>query len=702
MPFPLVSEYVEAIKSAEDNFEELSYLRPVLGDDELPVMTGGNFAEIFKMKDERDGKFYAVKCFTKEQEGRAEAYREIAKELKDVSSPYLVSFRYLENELFVDTNQTTETEFPVLLMDWVEGKTLDKYLRENLDDKYALEMLAYRFSQLAQWLIPQPFAHGDLKPDNILVREDGTLVLVDYDGMYVPAMKGQKARELGSPDFRHPQRTEDDFDEHIDDFPIVSILLSLRAISSYPRILSEYGGDGRLLFKKEDYLEEEIERCSVLYLNSTIFSSKDLENTLIAFKIVWLWKKIKKDYIFLLKIDLPLELLLYYREETNNRGGNYGTIKDEYGGEYSRDGKHLIAFSRYSKVNNYRIKDGTEIICNYAFRFCDNLEKIDFPNSLKAIGYNAFFSCRNLKNLELNSGIEYVGDFVSNSLEVIIPESVKFIDTNALRLSNADNLILPKSLIYLGTNPFYGSTIKKITNQSPLYETDGSALYTKGKTKLIYFFSNAKKYRFPVSVTEMDVGALDKTNIKFKKIPICLRYKLVRTRIEKTKSKKTYTVPDGVIYIPKWSFEGFPSLKSVKMPSSIEYIDDWYLRKYTILIPKGFLSKFETILRDNRTEIKEYDGQNRDDLFNRKTAIIAATIISCILLSIVLCILFPPILGYIIYCLGIIIGLLVGSIVAYIVGSKDGCDSVGCALLLFILCLYWGFRIAGMIVEKYI
>ena len=95
-------------------------------------------------------------------------------------------------------------------MDWVEGKTLDKYLRENLDDKYALEMLAYRFSQLSQWLILQPFAHGDLKPDNILVREDGMLVLVDYDGMYVPAMKGQKARELGSPDFRHPLRTENE------------------------------------------------------------------------------------------------------------------------------------------------------------------------------------------------------------------------------------------------------------------------------------------------------------------------------------------------------------------------------------------------------------------------------------------------------------------------------------------------------------
>ena len=272
MNYPLISEYIEAIKSAEDNFEELSCLRPVLGDDGLPVMTSGNFAVVFKMKDERDGKLYAVKCFTKEQEGRAEAYRQITEELKDVSSPYLTSVCYFDKDLFVDTDQTSETEFPVLLMDWVEGKTLDKYLRENLDDKYALEMLAYRFSQLAQWLIPQPFAHGDLKPENILVREDGTLVLVDYDGMYVPAMKGQKARELGSPDFRHPQRTENDFDEHIDDFSLVSILLSLKAISLNPQLIDEYGTIDRLLLSEVDY--QNINKCDVI---KHIFPSEDNE-----------------------------------------------------------------------------------------------------------------------------------------------------------------------------------------------------------------------------------------------------------------------------------------------------------------------------------------------------------------------------------------------------------------------------------------
>ena len=317
MNYPLISEYIESIKSAEDNFEELSYLKPVLGDDGLPVMTSGNFAVVFKMKDERDGKFYAVKCFTKEQDGREEAYREIAKELKDVSSPYLVSIRYLEKELFVDTEQTAETEFPVLMMDWVEGKTLDIYLRENLDDKYALEMLAYRFSQLAQWLIPQPFAHGDLKPDNILVREDGTLVLVDYDGMYVPAMKGQKARELGSPDFRHPLRTENDFDEHIDDFSLVSILISLRAIAFNPHWLAESRINERLLFSGRDYACIDTNRIiqnlflvqdSTLHNLLCIFSSlckRCFTFTLPCLEKPYITRKVNSHYIWAIKLLSP-------------------------------------------------------------------------------------------------------------------------------------------------------------------------------------------------------------------------------------------------------------------------------------------------------------------------------------------------------------------------------------------------------------
>lgn len=254
MNYPLISEYIDSIISADDNFEKLSYLQPVVGNDGLPIMTSGNFAVIFKMEDKRNGKLYALKCFTKEQEGRDENYILIENELEEINSPYLVTFKYFKKELFVDTHQTIETEFPVLLMDWVEGMNLDNYIRSNLNNNFVLEKLAYDFCKMSAWLYAQPFAHGDLKPDNILVRADGSIVIIDYDGMYVSSMRGQKAKEVGSPNFRHPLRTEIDFNERIDDFSLILISLSLKALSIEPDLLLEANSEG-LLLSESDYVD---------------------------------------------------------------------------------------------------------------------------------------------------------------------------------------------------------------------------------------------------------------------------------------------------------------------------------------------------------------------------------------------------------------------------------------------------------------
>ena len=401
MNYPLISEYIETVKSAEDNFGELTNLRPVFGEDGQPVMTSGNFAVVFKMKDEATGKLYALKCFTKEQEGREEAYHQIAEELKNVDSPYLVSIRYLDKELFVDTDQTDETEFPVLLMDWVEGKTLDKYLRENLDDKYALEMLAYRFSQLAQWLIPQPFAHGDLKPDNILVREDGTLVLVDYDGMYVPAMKGQKARELGSPDFRHPLRTENDFDEHIDDFSLVSILLSLKAVFIDFSFLARFVINGRLLFSEKDY--KDINNCAkinalfslgnkdirrLLRIFILCISSANTEYSLFLFNFL---KNVENSKTKLLKDDYLYNSSDSGHSVYDSQNGKLLRVKNWvtiwYGEDYSQN-----EISYWN--GEYNVESTTKIISDKCFRnspddLCE-IAHIRLPNTIEYIGERAF------------------------------------------------------------------------------------------------------------------------------------------------------------------------------------------------------------------------------------------------------------------------------------------------------------------------
>ena len=252
MQYPLISEYVRAIQDASNNLDKLAHLVPVLDDHGEPYRSSGAFAVVFKMKDEQTGKCYALKCFTEEQEGRAEAYRQIADELEFVDSSYITSVKYLDKEIFVDSS-CEEDEFPVLLMDWIDGETMENYIAENYQDNYAMAMLCYRFCKMAAWLRSQPFAHGDIKPDNIMVRPDGNLTLVDYDGMFVPAMKGQKSPTIGTKDFSHPLRTVDDFDETIDDFALASIALSLKAISLKPSLLDEYGAADRLLFSVNDY-----------------------------------------------------------------------------------------------------------------------------------------------------------------------------------------------------------------------------------------------------------------------------------------------------------------------------------------------------------------------------------------------------------------------------------------------------------------
>ncbi len=252
LAYPTVGQYTEAIKESakapDEYFDKLKHLRPVLDDNGELIMSSGNFAVVFKMKDEY-GKQYAVRCFHRAQQGREKNYKLICEELAKVSSPYLSPIKYYDKELFIESG-----EYPVLLMDWVDGMTLDKYIRKVINDQRAINQLASNFKKLAIWLLNQPFAHGDLKPDNILVKKDGSLVLVDYDGMFVPLMQGQKAREIGSPDFRNPSRTDVDFDKNIDNFPIVSILLSLEMIAEKSNYLERFGKEDRLLFSHDDYL----------------------------------------------------------------------------------------------------------------------------------------------------------------------------------------------------------------------------------------------------------------------------------------------------------------------------------------------------------------------------------------------------------------------------------------------------------------
>ena len=231
MNYPLISEYTESILSAEDNFNELANLRPVLDSYGRPVMSSGNFAVVYKMRDIVTDKLYAVKCFTREQTGREDAYREISDYLQNVYCNFIVKVKYYSDELFVDTNQSDTSEFPVLVMDWIDGIGLEEYISQNADNNEKLELLSANFIAMIGELLPNHFAHGDLKPDNIIIDKDGNIKLIDYDGMFVPSMEGQVSPELGTPQFQYSNRKPEDFNEYIDDYGALYLALLLRLIA---------------------------------------------------------------------------------------------------------------------------------------------------------------------------------------------------------------------------------------------------------------------------------------------------------------------------------------------------------------------------------------------------------------------------------------------------------------------------------------
>ena len=403
MQYPLISEYLAAIRDAHDNLDKLSHLAPVLDNYGDPYRSSGAFAVVFKMKDEQTGKCYALKCFTEEQEGRAEAYRQIAEELESVDSSYVTSVKYIEKELFVDSN-CDDDEFPVLLMDWIEGETMETYIADHYIDNYAMSMLCYRFCKMAAWLRSQPFAHGDIKPDNIMVRPDGTLTLVDYDGMFVPAMKGQMLPTIGTKDFSHPLRTIDDFDETIDDFALASMALSLKAISLNPSLLDEYGASDRLLFSAADYLD--LSKSKTMTALQGLLSDEEIKTLLSIFLLASARKNLSMCSFRLFGVEKPREEEVWSTVVTDEDLEN--AVKDEFGVKYSKDWKKLLKAPE-SLRGKYSIRKGVKVIGDRAFALCDSLTSINIPNSVTTIGDTAFTSCESLTNINIPNSVTTIG-----------------------------------------------------------------------------------------------------------------------------------------------------------------------------------------------------------------------------------------------------------------------------------------------------
>jgi serine/threonine protein kinase len=252
MQYQNINQYKKAVQESESFAVLAEGIEPVM-DGYDPVFASGNFATVFKMW--RNGRPHALKCFLKDISGREKRQEKIVDYIKLNPSKYFIDYSYLKKELWVDIDKGGD--FPVTWMEWIDAPTMGQYIKKlcKINDIEALKNFTIKFKEFALWILDQPFAHGDLKHDNILIDEFGEIRLIDYDGMFVPSIKGEKAFELGGKDYQHPKRTANTFNENLDDFSVLIIYTSLLVLIEDPSLYDRYNNDQNIIFSKSDFLD---------------------------------------------------------------------------------------------------------------------------------------------------------------------------------------------------------------------------------------------------------------------------------------------------------------------------------------------------------------------------------------------------------------------------------------------------------------
>ncbi len=196
----------------------------------MPRFSVGNTAVILRAK--RAGRSCAVRCFVRPTPHRREIYGE----------------RLHERELYIPScGEWTD----IVLSEWIEGETLHTATLSAAAkaDRETLASLSRKFDALAAELTSDNWAHGDLKPENIILTPRGELQLIDFDAMFLPAFSGEESPELGTAAFQHPRRTAADFDARLDDYPAAVISTTLAALALDPQLAELYRHNEGTLFE---------------------------------------------------------------------------------------------------------------------------------------------------------------------------------------------------------------------------------------------------------------------------------------------------------------------------------------------------------------------------------------------------------------------------------------------------------------------
>lgn len=172
----------------------------------IELIGSGGMANVWLARDERLGKLWAIKEIKPNTQGtRGEIFRQA---LVDEAN-LMKRFDHPAIPRVVDILDTGATTFVV--MDYVDGSSLDRLLRLrgkpfDQDDAIAWGVLLCDVLDYLHRLVPS-VVYRDLKPANIILRDDGSVRLVDF-GIALDTARGDASgtRVLGTPGYAAPEQ----------------------------------------------------------------------------------------------------------------------------------------------------------------------------------------------------------------------------------------------------------------------------------------------------------------------------------------------------------------------------------------------------------------------------------------------------------------------------------------------------------------
>jgi hypothetical protein len=257
--FPPPAEYAKMLSTPQAI--RLAFRDPVLkaskvelDAQQMPRVRSGAFAVVYKIT-LPDGRSHAVRLFLKDGDDRRERYALIHEYLAKARLPCLVTFKYVDDAFRAADGK----RYPMMTMDWVEGKTLFDWLHDRAicGDGRSIATVAAKWREIIGGLRGANIAHGDLQHANVMVTPSGDLKLVDYDGMCVPKLVGRRNLEIGVDPYQHPGRNADTtLGPTLDNFSSIVLQTCLLALAADTGLWREFvvaKQNEKILFERADF-----------------------------------------------------------------------------------------------------------------------------------------------------------------------------------------------------------------------------------------------------------------------------------------------------------------------------------------------------------------------------------------------------------------------------------------------------------------